>query len=166
MSSRPSRPIRVDPNRIWLGGPSGLYRSDDQGQTVTRLSTTPVTALALDPRNPEHLLIGGHGLYDSLDGGRTCARRASAAGRLNISTLLIAQDGTVYAGDNAYFDSGNLPVGGRGVLVSHDGGRSYENISAGLPDLDVGSLATSPDGSGSTPEPTAEACTASQRSSR
>ena len=135
-----------DPNRIWLGGPSGLYRSNDQGQTVTRLSTTPVTALAIDPRNPEHLLIGGHGLYDSLDGGHTWRQANVVAGRLNISTLIIGPNGTVYAGDNACIDEATLPVDGRGVLVSHDHGRSYTNISAGLPDLDIGGLATSPDG--------------------
>lgn len=35
-----------NPDHIWLGGPSGLYVSSDEGQTVTRLSSTPVSALS------------------------------------------------------------------------------------------------------------------------
>jgi hypothetical protein len=37
-------------------------------------------------------------------------------------------------------------VGGRGVLASRDGGASWQNVSAGLANLDVESLAASPDG--------------------
>jgi hypothetical protein len=145
-----------DQDRIWLGGPGGLYRSDDEGQTLTRLSSTPVTAIALDPRNPHHLLIGGtDGLYNSYDGGRTLHAAGTSGARLGISALIVAPDGTVYAGDANYADDAfyldagdhphGLPVGGRGVLASYDSGRSYRNISAGLPDLDVQSIALSPD---------------------
>ncbi len=137
-------PIR--PGHIWLGGPSGLYASDDAGQTLTKLSNDPITALAVDPRDSSHLLAGGHGLYESRDGGRTLQPATTTAARLNIAALTVARDGTVYAADDAYVDEAGLPVGGRGVLVSHDDGRSYANISAGLPDLDVSSVVTSPDG--------------------
>jgi subtilisin family serine protease len=147
-----------DPDRIWLGGPGGLYRSENEGQTLTRLSSTPVTAIAVDQRNPQHLVLGGTaGIYNSYDGGHTLHAARTTGDRLNISALILAPDGTIYAGDSNYADTsayyidlgGNphgLPVGGRGVLVSHDGGRSYQNISAGLPDRDVESIALAPDG--------------------
>lgn len=147
-----------DPDRIWLGGPGGLYRSDDEGQTLTRLSSTPVTAIAVDQRNPKHLVIGGTtGLYNSYDGGHTLQAARTSGDRLDISGLILAPDGTIYAGDTNYADTSayyidlggdphGLPVGGRGVLVSHDAGRSYQNVSAGLPDRDVESIALAPDG--------------------
>jgi photosystem II stability/assembly factor-like uncharacterized protein len=135
-----------NPNSIWLGGPAGLFRSEDQGQTVTRLSSTPVTALALDPRNDNHLVVGGVGLYDSRDGGHTLKPAATSGFRLNITALTFGSDGQVYAADGATHDQAGLPVGGRGVLNSRDGGRSWHNISDGLGNLDVSSLASSPDG--------------------
>jgi subtilisin family serine protease len=135
-----------DPNRIWLGGPDGLFRSDDQGQTVTRLSSVPVSAIALDPRNAAHLVVGGNGLYDSRDGGRTLAPATTTGFRLSISALAFGSDGQIYAADNAAGDQAGLPVGGRGVLASRDGGRSWHNISAGLGNPDVAALALSPDG--------------------
>jgi subtilisin family serine protease len=135
-----------DPNRVWLGGPGGLYVSADDGQTITQLSAIPVTALALDPRNASHLIVGGDGLYDSRDGGHTLTPAKTSGFRLHISALLFAANGHIYAADGASDDQAGLPVGGRGVLASTDGGRSYTNISAGLDNLDVASLALSPDG--------------------
>ncbi|MGY4767456.1 S8 family serine peptidase [Kribbella sp. CWNU-51] len=134
-----------NPDHLWLGGPDGLYRSDDQGQSVQRLSAVPVSVLALDPHNPDHLVIGGSGLYDSRDGGRTVKAASTSGFRLNITALTYGADGQLFAADGDGADAG-LPVGGRGVLNSRDGGRSWHNISDGLPNLDVASLITSPDG--------------------
>jgi len=135
-----------NPDQLWLGGPGGLYHSDDQGQSVRRLSATPVSALALDPHNADHLVIGGNGLYDSRDGGRTVKAAATSGFRLNITALTFGADGQLFAADGDSPDSAGLPVGGRGVLNSRDGGRSWHNISDGLPNLDVASLVTAPDG--------------------
>ncbi|MFI5691098.1 S8 family serine peptidase [Kribbella sp. NPDC051586] len=134
-----------NPDHLWLGGPDGLYRSDDQGQSVQRLSAVPVSALALDPRNVNHLVIGGNGLYNSWDGGRTVKAASTSGFRLNITALTYGADGELFAADGDSADAG-LPVGGRGVLNSRDGGRSWQNISDGLPNLDVASLVRSPDG--------------------
>ena len=135
-----------NPNRIWLGGPDGLFRSDDQGQTVTKLSGVAVSAIALDPRSAAHLVVGGDSLYDSRDGGRTLAAATTSGFRLDVSALAFGSDGQIYAADSAAADQAGLPVGGRGVLASRDGGRSWHNISAGLANPDVASLALSPDG--------------------
>jgi subtilisin family serine protease len=136
----------TDPQRIWLGGPSGLYRSDDEGQAVTQLSSTPVSALAIDPRNPSHLVVGGAGLSESYDGGRHLSAAITSGFRLSVTAIQFGAHGTVYAADGAASDSAGLPVGGRGVLASRDGGASWQNVSAGLANLDVESLAVSPDG--------------------
>jgi photosystem II stability/assembly factor-like uncharacterized protein len=136
----------TDPERIWLGGPSGLYISDDEGQTVTQLSSAPVSALAVDPRNPSHLVVGGTSLSESHDGGRHLSAAITSGFRLNVTAIEFGAHGTVYAADGAGSDSAGLPVGGRGVLASRDGGRSWQNVSAGLDNLDVESLAVSPDG--------------------
>ncbi|HKC28703.1 MAG TPA: S8 family serine peptidase [Jatrophihabitans sp.] len=135
-----------DPNKIWLGGPSGFYVSVDGGQTVTQLSKTPVTAIAVDPQNPQSLIVGGGGLYLSRDGGKTLKETAHSPFRLHITAVEIAPGGTAYAADDASSDQAGLPIGGRGVLASANGGGTWTNISAGLPNLDVSSLATSPDG--------------------
>jgi photosystem II stability/assembly factor-like uncharacterized protein len=47
---------------------------------------------------------------------------------------------TLYAATSSYWESA-LPRGGRGVLRSTDGGRSWQNISTGLQNLNVTSLA-------------------------
>jgi ligand-binding sensor domain-containing protein len=135
-----------DPNRIWLGGPSGLYESSDQGQTVTQLSSTAVSAIAVDPADPRILVVGGAGLYVSRDGGSTLSNTFDTTNRMNITDIVFGQGNTVYASDGSSRDAG-LPVGGRGVLASRTAGQTWTDISLGLPNDDVQSLATSPDGS-------------------
>lgn len=136
----------ANPDKVWLGGPDGLFLSTDNGQTMTQLSSVPVSAIAVDPNHPTHLVVGGSKLYRSRDGGKTLTVAATTGFRLSISSLVFAPDGTIYAGDDAGTDASGLIVGGRGVLASRDGGVSFDNISAGLPNLDVASLVTSPDG--------------------
>ncbi|HZC69352.1 MAG TPA: S8 family serine peptidase [Jatrophihabitans sp.] len=136
----------TNPDRIWLGGPAGLYLSVDAGQTVTQLSDTPVTAIGVDPENAQHLIVGGDGLYLSHDGGKTLKETAHSPFRLHIAAVDLAPDGAVYAAADASSDAAGLPVGGRGVLVSNNGGSTWTNMSAGLPNRDVSSLTTSPDG--------------------
>lgn len=136
----------TNPDRIWLGGPDGLYVSNDEGQSITRLSSTPVSAIAVDPANPQHLVVGGNGLFISSDGGQTLRATDRSPFRLNISALEIAPGGAIYAADDATSDAAGLPIGGRGVLASTNHGQTWTNISAGLPNPDVTSLAVSPDG--------------------
>ncbi|MER7250952.1 S8 family serine peptidase [Kribbella sp. NPDC000426] len=144
----PVTTIVADPHNadsLWLGGPDGLYRSGDRGESVQRQSAVPVSVMALDPSNPDHLVFGGAGISTSWDGGRTVKAASTSGFRLNITALTFGAEGRLYAADGDSSDAG-LPVGGRGVLTSSDGGRSWHNISDGLPNLDVQSLITSPDG--------------------
>ena len=140
-------PDPTDPRSLWLGGPDGLYRSTDEGQSVTRLSSVPVTALAVDPHDPSRLVVGGSGIETSSDGGRTLMGAHVVAGRMQISDLAFVGRHGVCATTNSYLDDAGLQVGGRGILCSGNDGRSWVNVSGDLPDLSFSSLAISPDGS-------------------
>lgn len=135
-----------NPDGLWLGGPDGLFRSDDAGQSLTRLQSTAVNAIAVDPRDRRHLVVGATTLQASYDGGRTLRAAAGADLRMHVTSLVIGPDGTIYAGTGQSTDAAGLPVNGRGVLRSRDGGHMFENISSGLSNLDVLGLAVSADG--------------------
>ncbi|HEX6444815.1 MAG TPA: hypothetical protein VF053_07005, partial [Streptosporangiales bacterium] len=138
-------PDRGDPDRVWLGGPDGLYRTDDAGTTLTKLQDVPVTALGVDPADAAHLVVGGDGIWTSTDGGRTLRRASVAPLRMKVTAVLFGAKGHVYAATGAT-EAGLLPVGGRGVLASRDGGARWTNISAGLENLDTSGLVLAPDG--------------------
>ncbi|MBB5870390.1 subtilisin family serine protease [Allocatelliglobosispora scoriae] len=126
----------ADPKRLWLGNELGLFRSDDGGATVTKVLDGPVRAIDLSGRR---MVVGGDGVRVSTDGGRTF--RAADTGPLDVHVSSLLRSGTtLYAGTTGSWDYG-VASGGRGVLRSTDGGMSWENISSGLQNLDVVSLA-------------------------
>lgn len=109
--------------------------------TVTKVTDGPVTAIALDGRR---LVIGGDSVRVSTDGGRTFRTADTGTLAIHVSDLLRVKD-TWYAATTGSGASGLLQ-GGRGVLRSTDGGRSWQNISSGLQNTDTTKLAASPDG--------------------
>ncbi|MBM0224833.1 hypothetical protein [Micromonospora sp. ATA51] len=135
-----------DAKRLWLGDQNGLWRSDDGGATRVKVLDGPVTALHLDGRR---IVAGGPQIRVSTDGGRTFTLAYQmGAGRQGLPiwvSQIVESGGTLYAGTSAYSAAG-LIQGGRGVLRSTDGGRTWVNISVGLPDPSVRSLVASPDG--------------------
>ncbi|MGW8889662.1 S8 family serine peptidase [Streptomyces sp. NPDC055749] len=125
------------PRKLLLGAPDGLYRSDDGGATVTKVADGPVDTIE---RTGSKLLIGGDTIRVSDDGGRTF--RTGDTGELPVRVSDIVEVGnTLYAAATAVWETA-LPRGGRGVLRSTDGGRSWQNISTGLQNLDATRLAT------------------------
>ncbi|MBC9714377.1 S8 family serine peptidase [Streptomyces sp. TRM66268-LWL] len=126
-----------DADTLWLGGPGGLYKSTDGGETIAKVEEGPVTAIEF---HGSKMLVGGDRLLTSTDGGRTF--RAGDTGRLPVRIKDFEQIGTtLYAAAGSYWETA-LPRGGRGVLRSTDGGRTWQNVSTGLQNLDVTSLAT------------------------
>ena len=116
----------------------GLYKSIDGGRSWQRLTTIDVTVVALDPDHPGTVYVGtGEGaVYKSTDGGTTWQRESTGletAGREAIGVIALVVDpthlSTLYAAT------------GPGVFRSTDAGKSWHSLNAGLPDLDVTTLA-------------------------
>ena len=64
--------------------PTGLYRSDDAGATWRKVSNTnprPMyfSKVRIDPNDPEVVYLGGVGLHQTLDGGKTVATDVAAS---------------------------------------------------------------------------------------
>jgi hypothetical protein len=135
----------TDPDRIWLGGPTGLAYSVDGGETFTRVDPTPVTAVTV--LRSHRVIAAGAQLRYTDDNGRTMHVARQPGLDVSFSAIVASprSPGTVFAASNAFHEAGLLK-GGHGVLVSTDGGRSWSPYRNGLADLDVTSLAITPDG--------------------
>ncbi|WP_419996588.1 S8 family serine peptidase [Streptomyces boninensis] len=127
----------ADPGRLWVGGLNGLYYSDDFGATLHKRADTEVRAIGFAG---SRMIIGGAGLHYSTDGGRTLHRADTGGLRVQVSDVVRA-DGAWYAGTTTRWMPGEPPHGGRGVLRSTDNGRTWQNVSVGLQNTDVLSLA-------------------------
>ena len=138
---------RTRPGRLWLGAASGLYRSDNGGDTTVKVADGRVTAIGFDPRRPNRLVVGGDTIRVSTDGGATFTAADTGGLPIRVSDIVAAPGSadTLYAATTGY-TAQSLVVGGRGVLRSRDGGRSWASVSSGLQDTAVTSLAVSPDG--------------------
>lgn len=135
----------ANPARLYMASWAGLYRTDNEGRTWTRLEVDPdesmgehlLASVAVSPFNSNVILTGtgnildnseGTGkLYRSTDGGATFVN-TTAAGPFSRTTNTIhvivfdpLQAGAVYAGT------------GEGVLKSADNGASWALANTGLP---------------------------------
>ena len=96
----------------------------------SRLGTEDVHSLAFVGDDPNRLLFGHHGgIYTSEDGGRTWRPMGT---RSDAMSLGAASDGSIV-------------IAGHEVLAaSRDEGRTWENIAATLPSLDIHGFARDP----------------------
>jgi photosystem II stability/assembly factor-like uncharacterized protein len=110
-------------------GESGLYRSDDAGQTWHRVSTTNPRPLyfsqvRIDPNNADRVLMGGVKMQMTVDGGKTMEGSASLVAHDDVHAIwidpnnsdhmLIGDDGGLYAsydGAKTWNFFANVPVG-------------------------------------------------------
>jgi len=130
-SSTRVRPVwhPTDPNVAFAaGGRRGPMKvTRDQGKTWSELPGAPsgVSAIGVDPGNPNLMLVGGRlGLYRSTDGGATWELVGEAPGR----ALGFHFDQTSPAGSRTC-----LAATDQTILRSDDGGASWRDIGGALP---------------------------------
>jgi photosystem II stability/assembly factor-like uncharacterized protein len=132
---------------------NGIYRSTDAGLTWTHLGLRDgqqIPALAIDPRDPNHLYAAviGHpygpnperGVFTSTDGGVTWSKSLYIDENVGASDIAIdpADPDTLYAGlwegRQGPWEFGNIYAGPRGgIHKSTDAGRTWKKLAGGLP---------------------------------
>jgi len=136
-----------DPSRIFAVGRSGPYRSDDlgagwQGLGAGSTNCTEWAAVAVDPGNPDHVLISDDNnegvILMSRDRGLswTTVHVGPGGGSTNLASYVVraltfapSNPQTIYAGTSydyaSVYYSGN-PIPSSGVLKSTDGGQTWQ----------------------------------------
>lgn len=123
-----------DPDVVWAGTPAGLLLSTDGGAGWQPIvEDAPVTAIAVDPSDPERMLAyapaPGDGLIESVDAGRTWS---------SIGWMLEAPDDAVghlaiHPDDPQSVYAGSY---GENLYRSGDGGRTWDIlVSSGRPGM-------------------------------
>jgi photosystem II stability/assembly factor-like uncharacterized protein len=141
-SARRTRVLRQDPtnhNVVYAGTTEGLWKTSDAGKTWRRISSTDVIVndVLLDVHNPEHVLLATDrsGVLASNNAGASFEPSNVGFAHRQVSALAVDPEdqNTLYAGlvnDKQY----------GGVFVSHDQGRHWNQVSAGLDGRDIFAL--------------------------
>jgi photosystem II stability/assembly factor-like uncharacterized protein len=91
-------------------------------------------SLVIDPKNPDHIFVGGHAsAVVSLDGGKTLSQ-VKGLQSLDAMNWTLSSDGAQQAVAGHY-----------GLRISTDGGVSWTDLTSNLPNSDVHALGMSPD---------------------
>lgn len=135
--------LAVNPvtNELFLGA-RPLYRSQDGGQTWTAIEGIPktkaranVTAIAIDPTNPQVMYAAGHGLgvVKSTDGGTTWTAQSKGLSSDSVEAIAVdvKNSNQVYAW-----------VLNDGLYRSTDAGNTWQRISDGPQGQEIRSLAS------------------------
>ena len=152
-----------NPNVIYVGSGEGLHRPDlsvgdgvyksiDAGKTWTHLGlrdAQQIAQVAVDPKNPERafVAVAGHpygpnaerGVYRSLDGGKTFENVLHRDENVGASDVQIDPSNSqiVYAAlwesREAPWENGVFNADAGGIFKSADGGKTWKQLTKGLP---------------------------------
>ncbi len=152
-----------NPNIVYVGSGEGLHRPDlsvgdgvykstDAGKTWTHLGLRDgqqIPQLAVDPKNPDRVFVAvaGHpygpneerGVYRSLDGGKTFEKVLYRDENVGASDVQIdpSNSQVVYAGlwesREGPWENGVFNGGDGGIFKSVDGGKTWRQLTKGLP---------------------------------
>ena len=153
-----------NPNVIYVGSGEGLHRPDlsvgdgvykstDAGKTWTHLGLRDgqqIPQLAVDPKNADRIFVAvaGHpygpneerGVYRSIDGGKTFEKVLYRDENVGASDVQIdpSNPQIVYAAlwesREGPWENGVFNGNGGGIFKSVDGGKTWRQLSKGLPD--------------------------------
>ena len=143
---------------------NGIYKSIDAGQTWTHLGLRDgrqIPALAIDPRDPNHLFAAvlGHpygpneerGVFVSSDGGQSWQKAFYIDENTGASDIAMdpSNPDVLYASlwesREAAWEFGNEYSGTHGgIFKSTDGGKTWNKLSKGLPEVSQAYVAIAP----------------------
>ena len=156
-----------DPNIVYVGSGEGLqrpdlsvgdgiYKSTDAGRTWTHLGLRDgqqIPQIAVDPRDPNRLFVAvlGHpygpnqerGIYRSTDGGQTFAKVLNKDENTGGSDVELdpSHPDTVYAAlweaRQGPWENGAWSGTSGGIFKSTDGGKTWRQLTKGLPEAGV-----------------------------
>jgi photosystem II stability/assembly factor-like uncharacterized protein len=157
-----------DPNIVWAGTGEpnnrqssswgdGIFKSVDGGETWTHMGlreTHHIGRVVIHPTNPDIVYVAalGHlwgpnkerGLYRTRDGGKNWEQVLSVDADTGVVDLALADDGrTIFAATFQRRRRGWGYVGGgpgSAIHRSYDGGTTWQKLSGGLPDGNVGRI--------------------------
>jgi BNR/Asp-box repeat. len=152
-----------NPNVVYVGSGEGLHRPDlsvgdgiykstDAGKTWTHLGLRDgqqIAQVAVDPKNPDRVFVAvaGHpygpneerGVYRALDGGKTFEKVLDRDENVGASDVQIDPSNSqiVYAAlwesREGPWENGMFNGDGGGIFKSTDGGKTWRQLTKGLP---------------------------------
>lgn len=130
------------PTRVYVAAKRDVSVSNDGGKnwnTLSNVLPSQVSALAVNPKNAQELYVGveAMGIYKSADGGATWNAMNTGivltpGAREAISAIAIDPDDTnvIYVARGVWLGTGEVTFYPVGLLSSHDGGETWQELSA------------------------------------